>query len=112
MQIQQVASQLAIQPDTIRRWERVGLIPPVRRDSDGLRIFTNRDVDWLKCVKVLNQLGVSDDFQREYMKLVSLGNQAEPARHSLIKEELAKIQNNHHCLLTAIDQLEKLAEDS
>lgn len=111
MQIQQVASQLAVQPDTIRRWERKGLIPAVRRNQDGLRNFDDHDVEWLKCVKVLNQLGVSDDFQREYMQLVALGNQAAPARHSLIKEELAKIQNNHHCLLTAIDQLKKLAED-
>ena len=35
MNIQQVAEKLSISTDTIRRWERLGMIPPVTRDSDG-----------------------------------------------------------------------------
>ena len=110
MQIQQVAKELSVHPDTIRRWERLGIIPQVRRDSDGLRNFSDRDVQWLKCAKVLNQFGVSTDFQREYTHLVMLGKKAAPARHTFLKEQLVQMQNDHQSVISAIDQMEKLDE--
>lgn len=91
MNIQQVAEKLSLSTDTIRRWERLGMIPPVTRNSYGLRTFTDADVRWVKYAKLLNMMNVSPDFQIEYVKLVRLGRNALPARKDLLNEQLDQI---------------------
>lgn len=73
MNIQQVAEKLSISTDTIRRWERLGMIPPITRDSNGVRTFTDTDIRWIKYAKLLNAMNISPDFQIEYVKLAILG---------------------------------------
>ena len=67
MNIQQVAKKVSLSTDTIRRWERLGMIPPITRNSDGLRTFTDEDIRWVKHAKLLNMMNVSSDFQIEYV---------------------------------------------
>lgn len=110
MNIQQVAEKLSISTDTIRRWERLGMIPPVTRDSDGLRTFTDADVRWVKYAKLLNMMNVSPDFQIEYVKLAMLCKKAIPARQSLLQEQLNQLKEDHQCLTDCINEMEKMVE--
>ena len=111
MNIQQVAEKLSISTDTIRRWERLGMIPPVTRNSDGLRTFTDADVRWVKYAKILNMMNVSPDFQIEYVKLVKLGKDALPARLSLLNEQVDQLKEDHKCLVDQLNQMEKTIEE-
>lgn len=111
MNIQQVAEKLSLSTDTIRRWERLGMIPPVTRNSDGLRTFTDTDVRWVKYAKLLNTMNVSPDFQIEYVKLVRLGRNALPARKDLLNEQLDQITESHKCLVDQINEMEKSVEE-
>lgn len=110
MNIQQVAEKLSISTDTIRRWERLGMIPPITRDHDGLRTFTETDIRWVKYAKLLNMMNVSPDFQIEYVKLAILGKKAISARQSLLKEQVDQLKENHQCLTDQINEMEKLVE--
>lgn len=106
MDIQQVAEKLVLSTDTIWRWERLGMIPPITRDDHGLRTFTNTDIRWLKHAKILNSMNVSPDFQIEYVKLAMLGEKAIPARKTLLQEQLDQLKEDHQCL---INQLKRCA---
>lgn len=106
MDIKQVAMKVGVTPDQIRRWERLGMIPPIMRDQNGIRNFKDRDVEWLKYAKLLNEMDVSPDFQIEYVKLVELGKQATPARQDLINEQLDKLKDEHQCLLDRIKAMD------
>ena len=108
MNIQQVAEKLSISADTIRRWERLGMIPPITRDRDGLRTFTDTDIRWVEYAKLLNIMNVSPDFQIEYVKLVMLGKKAIPARQSLL--QLNQLKEDHQCLTDRINEMEKMVE--
>lgn len=110
MNIQQVAEKLSISADTIRRWERLGMIPPITRDRDGLRTFTDTDIRWVEYAKLLNMMNVSPDFQIEYVKLVMLGKKAIPARQSLLQEQLNQLKEDHQCLTDRINEMEKMVE--
>lgn len=110
MNIQQVAEKLSISTDTIRRWERLGMVPPITRNRDGLRIFTDTDIRWLKYAKLLNTMNVSPDFQIEYVKLAMLGKKAFPARQSLLQEQLGQLKEKHQCLIDRINEMEKMVE--
>lgn len=111
MDIREAANKLSISPDTIRQWERLGMIPPIHRSDKGEREITPTILKWLQYAKILNKMGVSKDFQIEYVKLVELGKQATPARQAFLQEQLANLNNDHQCLLTAIQQMESLVED-
>ena len=110
MKIEDVANQLALSTDTIRRWERIGIIPPIKRNQVGEREFDQDDVKWLQDAQLLNTMHVSDDFQIEYVKLVQLGKQAAPARQSLLREQLDQLKDQQHCLLDRIQQMESMIE--
>ena len=110
MNIQQVAKKLSLSTDTIRRWERLGMIPPVTRNEDGLRKFTKADIRWVKYAKLLNMMNVSPDFQIEYVKLAMLGKNATPARQSLLNEQLGHINDDHRCLVDQLTDMEKTIE--
>lgn len=40
MTIKEVSQRLGMTPDTLRYYERVGLIPPVNRNKNGIRDYT------------------------------------------------------------------------
>lgn len=110
MNIQQVAEKLSISTDMIRRWERLGMIPPVTRNKDGLRNFTKADIRWVKYAKLLNMMNISSDFQIEYVKLAMLGKNATPARQSLLNEQLGQLNDDHRCLVDQLIDMEKTIE--
>lgn len=105
MNIQQVAKKVSLSTDTIRRWERLGMIPPITRNSDGLRTFTDEDIRWVKHAKLLNMMNVSSDFQIEYVKLAMLGKKAIPARLSLLQEQLDQLKEDHQRLTDQINEM-------
>lgn len=111
MNIQQVAAELLISPDTIRRWERLGMIPPIKRDNNGIRNLTKRDLQWLKFAKLLHAMNISSDFQIEYVKLVMLGKYATLARQTFVEEKLAQLQADYQYLVKQIKQIEQLVEN-
>ncbi len=43
----QVAQRLGVHPQTLRRWEREGVIPAAPRRR-GLRVYTRRDVELIE----------------------------------------------------------------
>lgn len=54
MNIKKVSEQLGISSDTIRYYERIGLVPPISRDKNGVRNFTDIDIqrlDFIKCMR-------------------------------------------------------------
>lgn len=44
----QVAEQLGVAQSTLRRWERIGRIPKVARDSAGRRVYRAEDVEFIR----------------------------------------------------------------
>ncbi|MGV0168458.1 MerR family transcriptional regulator [Furfurilactobacillus sp. WILCCON 0119] len=53
------AEQTGLSIDTLRFYEKQGLITPIKRDQYGYRQYTKQDIEWLKLVGYLRQLGVS-----------------------------------------------------
>lgn len=48
MNISAVSKKFDLTPDTLRYYEREGLIPPVNRNESGYRDYTNYDLNWKK----------------------------------------------------------------
>lgn len=46
MTISETAKKYDLTPDTLRYYERIGLIPPVRRNASGLRDYDQEACRW------------------------------------------------------------------
>lgn len=74
MNIKKVSEQLGISSDTIRYYERIGLVPPISRDKNEVRNFTNIDIQRLDFIKCMRHAGLSIESLHEYMHLYSLND--------------------------------------
>ncbi|UOQ44869.1 MerR family transcriptional regulator [Halobacillus salinarum] len=55
--IKQAAEELKIAADTIRYYDRVGLLPNLQRDNNGYRLFSDEDMytlEMIKCFRATN----------------------------------------------------------
>jgi len=103
LSIGQVAEQTGLSVHALRFYEREGLLADqVRRESNGRRVYTEDDVDWLRmCIKFRSS-GMPLDTIRKYTDLVRQGPGNEHDRLALLRSHqdhvTAQIQELNECL--------------
>ncbi len=73
MRIGELAKTAGITPDTIRFYEREGLLPPPPRGTNGYRDYTPEAVDDLQFIKNAQALGLRLSAVREVLEISSAG---------------------------------------
>mgnify|MGYP001120545544 FL=1 len=92
MNIKKVSEQLGISSDTIRYYERIGLVPAISRDKNRVRNFTDIDIQRLDFIKCMRHAGLSIESLHEYMHLYSLNDDRTIlARKKILEEEAEKL---------------------
>jgi DNA-binding transcriptional MerR regulator len=89
--ITEVAKQYGLTADTLRYYERVGLLPNVRRTAGGIRDYSEEDCRWVEYIKCMRSAGVSVETLIEYVKLFHQGAETIPARKKLLLEQREQI---------------------
>ena len=87
MRIAEVAEEYGISADTLRYYERIGLLPRVRRNASGIRDYDEDDcmrVSFIKCMRGAN---VSIEALIEYMQLFEQGDATLEARKQILIEQ-------------------------
>ena len=92
MTIKEVCAQYDITPDTIRYYERVGVIPAVKRTKGGIRDFSEEDIKWVKNAICMRNAGLPVEMLIEYVRLFQEGDGTFQARRDLLVEARAEIQ--------------------
>jgi DNA-binding transcriptional MerR regulator len=87
MKIAQVSGQYEISPDTLRYYERIGLIPPVHRTESGIRDYNELDLRRVDFVKCMRSAGLPVEVLIEYVGLVQQGDKTIEARKEILKEQ-------------------------
>jgi len=80
----QMADQSGVSIDTLRYYEREGLINTVERSSSGHRRYSADDVLWVKVLCCLRDTGMSIEQLRQYCKLGKQGDHTQPERMELL----------------------------
>jgi len=89
--ISEVAKKYDLTPDTLRYYERVGLLPNVSRTSGGIRDYSEEDCRWVEYIKCMRSAGVSVETLIEYVKLFNEGAKTIQARKKLLLEQREQI---------------------
>jgi DNA-binding transcriptional MerR regulator len=87
MKIGEVSEQYNISSDTLRYYERVGLIPPVNRNKNGIRDYNEIDIKRVEFIKCMRSAGLPIEVLIEYVGLVRQGDQTIEARKEILKEQ-------------------------
>ncbi|MBM7642697.1 stress response transcriptional regulator NmlR [Streptococcus loxodontisalivarius] len=106
MNIKSASQQLDISADTIRYYERIGLVPPITRTASGIRDFQEEDLAALEFVKCFRAAGVSVESLIDYMTLFPQGEETREARLSILLEEREKMAERLEDLQAALDRLD------
>ena len=87
MRISEVSERYDISPDTLRYYERVGLIPTVNRSESGFRDYDQTDVGWVEFIKYMRSAGLTIEVLTEYVELVQLGDHTSEARKQILIDQ-------------------------
>lgn len=85
--IKEVSEKYGISTDTLRYYEKVGVIPPVTRTVGGIRDYCESDISWVENAKCMRAAGLSIEFLIEYQKLYNEGDSTFKARLDLLREQ-------------------------
>ena len=103
--ITQVSKKYGLTTDTLRYYERIGLLPPIPRRSNGNRYYPQEILDWVELVVCLRQAGVPIEKLIDYAHLLALGDASLKAREELLEEQLEGLKQKRRELDSSIDRL-------
>ncbi|MGT2799207.1 stress response transcriptional regulator NmlR [Streptococcus marmotae] len=107
MNIKKASELSGLSSDTIRYYEKIGLIPPIRRTSAGVRDFSEQDLAALEFVRCFRSAGVSVERLIEYISLCQDGEDEHvEERRAILVDEREKLQKKADELLAAISRLD------
>jgi DNA-binding transcriptional MerR regulator len=87
MKITEVSERYGISPDTLRYYERIGLIPPVHRNGNDVRDYNEIDLKRVEFIKCMRSAGLPIEVLIEYVGLVQQGDQTIEARKEILEEQ-------------------------
>ena len=93
MKIKEAAEMFGLTIDTLRYYERMGIIPPVKRNSSGYRDYQIRDLNLVFLVTSLRKAGISIESLIEFSRLSQLKNEqnVEEAQKEILNEQLSEL---------------------
>ena len=105
MTIAEVSRQYNISADTLRYYERIGLIPPVNRNKNGIRDYTDEDCKWVDFIKCMRSAGLPIEVLIEYVTLFRQGNSTIEARKEILIEQRDILEEKINFMTATLERL-------
>jgi len=105
MKIAEVSEQFGISADTLRYYERVGLIPPVHRNGGGIRDYDELDLRRVDFIRCMRGAGLPIEVLIEYMELVQQGDTTIEARKEILIEQRDQLAARMADMQKTLDRL-------
>lgn len=101
--IKEVSQKYGLSIDTLRYYERIGLIPHVQRNKSGIRDYGDKDCGWVEFVKCMRGAGIPVEALIEYVALFQKGDVTAEARKQILIEQ-------RDLLLGRMEEMQKTLE--
>jgi DNA-binding transcriptional MerR regulator len=106
MTITEVSEKFGISQDTLRYYERIGLIPPVNRNKSGIRDYTEEDCSWVEFIKCMRSAGLPIEVLIEYVALYQQGDETMDLRKELLVEQRKHLTQKLEEIKKTIERLD------
>ena len=97
--IKEVSEKYGISQDTLRYYERIGLIPPVPRTPGGIRDYQEKDLGWVEQAVCMRSAGVQIE------GLYQMGDSTIEARRDLLQEQYEVLEEQRRQINATMERL-------
>ena len=106
MTIAEVSKTFGLTADTLRYYDRIGLIPPVKRSSSGIRDYDEIDCNWVEFIKCMRGVGIPVEMLIEYVAMFRLGKETIAARKALLVEQRQQLADKIVAMQAVLERLD------
>ena len=105
MTISEVSKRYGVSADTLRYYERIGLIPPVPRTRSGVRDYDEASCGWVELMKCMRSAGVQIEALIEYVALFRQGDDTAAQRKAILMEQRDRLEARMAEIQRSLDRL-------
>ncbi len=106
MTIAEVSKKYDLTQDTIRYYERIGLLPEIPRTKSGIRDFDEKSCKWVEFIKCMRSAGMPIEALIEYITLFKQGKDTVTARKQLLTEQREVLLEKQEEIKKTIERLD------
>jgi DNA-binding transcriptional MerR regulator len=105
--IQRAAAETGLSADTLRYYEKIGLIPGIARSESGHRRFNEDDLGWIRFLQRLRATGMPIEQIQRYGELMRAGDHTSAERRQILEAHRTAIGREIAQLQDALDLLDR-----
>ncbi|WP_082807905.1 MerR family transcriptional regulator [Helicobacter himalayensis] len=103
----EVERQTGIASRTLRFWASKGLFPALQKDSNNIRYFSKKDVEWACWINCFREMGMSIGEVRRYIELAGLGDETIIERRNMIVRQKQNVLEEISRLRTILEVIDR-----
>ncbi|ALP53723.1 MerR family transcriptional regulator [Candidatus Tenderia electrophaga] len=103
--ISDITRQLGLSADTLRYYEKIGLLPKVKRTASGIRAYNDKDISRLKFIQRAQRMNFSLAEIKDLLQMREDPQHARTEVRELTHRKLADIENHLQDLTTLRNEL-------
>jgi len=107
MLISEVSDKTGLSQDTLRYYERIGLIPRVKRSKSGIREYDELDCRRIEFAKCMRKAGLPIEVLIEYVALYQQGDETAQPRKEILIEQRAQLKERLQDMTETLDRLDQ-----
>jgi DNA-binding transcriptional MerR regulator len=105
--IQRAAAETGLSADTLRYYEKIGLLPGIARSESGHRRFSEDDLGWIRFLQRLRATGMPIEQILRYGELMRAGDHTAAERRQILESHRQSITREIGQLEEALDILDR-----
>ncbi|MDR1079635.1 MAG: MerR family transcriptional regulator [Deltaproteobacteria bacterium] len=106
MNISEASKKFGLSADTLRYYEKIGLMPAVTRKPGGSRDYGEEEFGWVEFVKLMRGAGVEVEALTRYVRLFQEGPATAGQRKQILIEQRAKMAARISEMNASLDRLD------
>lgn len=108
--ISKVAQRVGLSTYTLRYYEKEGLLPQIKKNEHGIRIYEEEDIAWIELIKCLKETGMSISNIHYIVELSLKGEQTIPERKEILQAHKKQLQQQMEVLQKNMVKIDKKIE--
>ncbi len=104
--IKEISEELGFSAHTLRYYEKEGIIPHVKRDDNGNRLYEQHIYDWLSLVKCLKSTGMSIKDLKHIARLTFAGDETIVKRLEVLRAHRSKMEQQLKDTMMYLERIE------
>jgi DNA-binding transcriptional MerR regulator len=103
--IKQVSEKTALPPHVLRYYENEGLLPSIARSRNGIRRYTENDLEWIGLICCLKNTGMSIKQIKNFVELSLEGDETLKARCDMLREHKKSVEAQIHEMFKHLEKV-------